>query len=321
MDASLKSQTTNSKSKYKKKSLIETIKADFKQNKYLILMSLPVVIWYIVFHYVPLYGITIAFKNYSPMKGVFDSSWVGLRWFKEFFNSYYAFRVIKNTFVINLLQLTFGFPAPIILAVLLNEVRNSSFKKSVQTITYLPHFISLVVICGMIVDFTAKDGFINILLQIFGWTPTNLLLKPEYFRTIYVGSGIWQGVGWGSIIYLAALSGIDTEQYEAATIDGANRWRQFVNVTLPGIAPTIIILLIMQIGRLMSEGADKIILLYNANTYETADIISSFVYRRGMIDSNFSYSTAVGLFNSVINLTLLLTANKISRKVSETSLW
>lgn len=321
MDASLKSQTTSSKSKYKKKSLIETIKADFKQNKYLILMSLPVVIWYIVFHYVPLYGITIAFKNYSPMKGIFDSSWVGLRWFKEFFNSYYAFRVIKNTFVINLLQLTFGFPAPIILAVLLNEVRNSSFKKSVQTITYLPHFISLVVICGMIVDFTAKDGFINILLQIFGWTPTNLLLKPEYFRTIYVGSGIWQGVGWGSIIYLAALSGIDTEQYEAATIDGANRWRQFVNVTLPGIAPTIIILLIMQIGRLMSEGADKIILLYNANTYETADIISSFVYRRGMIDSNFSYSTAVGLFNSVINLTLLLTANKISRKVSETSLW
>lgn len=321
MDAGLKGQTVTNKSNYKKRSLIEEIKADFRQNKYIILMALPVVIWYIVFHYVPLYGISIAFKNYSPMKGIFGSNWVGLRYFKEFFNSYYAWRVIRNTLFINVYQLVFGFPAPIILAVLLNEVRNTAFKRSVQTITYLPHFISLVVICGMIVDFTAKDGFINTLLSVFGMTPTNLLLKPEYFRTIYVGSGIWQGIGWGSIIYLAALSGIDTEQYEAATIDGANRWKQFVSVTLPGITPTIIILLIMQIGRLMSEGADKIILLYNANTYETADIISSFVYRRGLIDSNFSYSTAVGLFNSVINLILLLTANKISREVSETSLW
>jgi len=320
MDASL-NKNVNYSTKKKKKSLGETIKADYKQNKFVILMALPVVIWYIVFHYAPLYGITIAFKNYSPMKGIMGSSWVGIKFFKEFFNSYYAWRVIRNTFVINIYQLVCGFPAPIILAVLLNEIKNNRFKKTVQTLTYLPHFISLVVICGMLVDFSSKDGLFNTVLATFGWNPTNLLLKPEYFRGLYVGSGIWQGIGWGSIIYLAALSGIDTEQYEAATIDGANRWKQFVNVTLPGIAPTIVILLIMQIGRLMSEGADKIILLYNANTYETADIISSFVYRKGLVDSNFSYSTAVGLFNSVVNMTLLITANKISRKVNETSLW
>lgn len=319
--ADIKKNQANYRFKDRKKGIGSRIAADFKQNKFVILMALPVVLWYIVFHYVPLYGITIAFKNFSPMKGIIGSPWVGLRYFNEFFQGYYAWRVIKNTLLINVYQLIFGFPAPIILALLLNEIKNSTFKRTVQTVTYLPHFISIVVICGMIVDFTAKGGVINTVLSVFGWTPANLLLKPEYFRTIYIGSGIWQGIGWGSIIYLAALSGIDTEQYEAATIDGANRWKQFVNVTLPGIAPTIIILLILNIGRLMSEGADKVILLYNPNTYETADIISSFVYRRGLIESNFSFSTAVGLFNSVVNLILLVTANKISRKVNETSLW
>lgn len=317
----VKKNPTNYQFNDRKKGIRERIVADFKQNKFVILMALPVVLWYVIFHYVPLYGISIAFKNFSPMKGIMGSPWVGLRYFNEFFQGYYAWRVIKNTLLINVYQLIFGFPAPIILALLLNEIKNSIFKRAVQTVTYLPHFISIVVICGMIVDFTAKGGVINTVLSVFGWTPANLLLKPEYFRTIYIGSGIWQGIGWGSIIYLAALSGIDTEQYEAATIDGANRWKQFVNVTLPGIAPTIIILLILNIGRLMSEGADKVILLYNPNTYETADIISSFVYRRGLIESNFSFSTAVGLFNSVVNLILLVTANKISRKVNETSLW
>lgn len=316
-----KSNTVNYPLNNGKKSLRERIVADYKQNKFVILMLLPVVLWYIVFHYVPLYGITIAFKSFSPMKGIMGSPWVGLQYFKDFFQGFYAWRVIRNTLLINIYQLIFGFPAPIILALLLNEIKNSTFKRTVQTVTYLPHFISMVVICGMIVDFTAKDGVINAVLAIFGWNPTNLLLKPEYFRTVYIGSGIWQGVGWGSIIYLAALSAIDTEQYEAATIDGANRWRQFVHVTLPGIAPTIIILLILNIGRLMSEGAEKVILLYNPNTYETADIISSFVYRRGLIESNFSFSTAVGLFNSLVNLVLLVTANKISRKVNDTSLW
>lgn len=294
---------------------------DFKRNKFVILMALPVVIWYIIFHYVPMYGIVIAFKSYSPMKGILGSKWIGFLHFKDFFNSYYAWRVIRNTLLINIYQLIFGFPAPIMLALLLNEVRNNVFKRTVQTVSYLPHFVSMVVLCGLIVDFTSKNGLVNDIVALFGGERTNFLLQPEWFRFIYVGTGIWQQVGWGSIIYMAALAGIDSEQYEAATIDGANRWKQFLHVTLPGIAPTIIILLILNIGRLMSEGFEKVILLYNPGTYETADIISSFVYRRGLVESNYSFSAAVGLFNSVVNLTLLLTSNWISRKVNDVSLW
>jgi putative aldouronate transport system permease protein len=306
---------------YKKPSLIEAIKKDFQRNKWLILMALPVVAWYILFHYVPMYGVIIAFKEFSPMKGIIGSKWVGLRHFNDFFSSIYAWRVIRNTLVINIYQQIFSFPAPIILALLLNEVRNKYFTKIVQTITYLPHFVSTVVICGMIIDFFAKNGLINDIIVTFGGTRTIFLLKAEWFRTIYVGTGIWQGVGWGSIIYLAALTGIDSELYEAVAIDGAGRWKQFIHITLPGIAPTIVILLIMNIGRMMSEGYEKVILLYNANTYETADLISSFVYRRGLVDANYSFSSAVGLFNSLVNLILILSANYISRRVNETSLW
>jgi putative aldouronate transport system permease protein len=301
--------------------VLQAIKKDFKANKYLILLALPVVAWYIIFHYIPMYGVIIAFKDFNPMKGITGSQWVGLKHYKEFFGSYYAWRVIRNTLLINFYNLLFGFPAPIILALLLNEVKNQMFKKTVQTVTYLPHFISMVVICGIIMDFTSLDGLLNDIIVALGGERTPFMLKPEYFRSIYVGTGIWQGVGWGSIIYLAALSGIDTEQYEAATIDGANRWKQFVHITLPGIAPTIVILLIMNIGKMMSEGYEKVILLYNPNTYETADLISSFVYRKGLVDSNYSFSSAVGLFNSVVNMTLLVLANWISRKVNETSLW
>lgn len=306
---------------YKKPSLIEAIKKDFQRNKWLILMALPVVAWYILFHYVPMYGVIIAFKEFSPMKGIIGSKWVGLRHFNDFFSSIYAWRVIRNTLVINIYQQIFSFPAPIILALLLNEVRNKYFTKIVQTITYLPHFVSTVVICGMIIDFFAKNGLINDIIVTFGGERTIFLLKAEWFRTIYVGTGIWQGVGWGSIIYLAALTGIDSELYEAVAIDGAGRWKQFIHITLPGIAPTIVILLIMNIGRMMSEGYEKVILLYNPNTYETADLISSFVYRRGLVDANYSFSSAVGLFNSLVNLILILSANYISRRVNETSLW
>lgn len=301
--------------------ILTAVARDFKRNKFVILMALPVVIWYIIFHYVPMYGIVIAFKSYSPMKGILGSKWIGLLHFKDFFNSYYAWRVIRNTLLINIYQLIFGFPAPIILALLLNEVRNNVFKRTVQTVSYLPHFVSMVVICGLIVDFTSKNGLVNDIVALFGGERANFLLQPEWFRFIYVSTGIWQQIGWGSIIYMAALAGIDSEQYEAATIDGANRWKQFLHVTLPGIAPTIIILLILNIGRLMSEGFEKVILLYNPGTYETADIISSFVYRRGLVESNYSFSAAVGLFNSVVNLTLLLASNWISRKVNDISLW
>lgn len=306
---------------YQKTTLLQAIKKDFKRNKWLILMSIPVVAWYILFHYVPMYGVIIAFKEFSPMRGILGSRWIGLRHFAEFFSSIYAWRVIRNTLLINLYQLLFSFPAPIILALLLNEIRSKHFKKIVQTITYLPHFVSTVVICGMIIDFFAKNGLINDIIAAFGGSRTIFLLEPEWFRTIYIGTGIWQGVGWGSIIYLAALTGIDTELYEAVAIDGAGRWRQFIHITLPGIAPTIVILLIMNIGRMMSEGYEKVILLYNPNTYETADLISSFVYRRGLVDANYSFSAAVGLFNSLVNLVLIVTANHISRKVNETSLW
>lgn len=310
-----------SKGYIKNEGFIRTLVKDFSMHKYLYLMAIPVILWYIIFNYVPMYGITIAFKNYSPVKGILDSPWIGFKHFKDFFQSYYFIRVVRNTLMINFYQLIFGFPAPIILALLLNEIRNNLFKKVVQTVTYLPHFISIVVVCGMIAEFASKDGLINDIVVLFGGERTSFMLKPEYFRTIYVGSSIWQGVGWGSIIYLAALTSIDQEQYEAALIDGAGRWKQFLNVTLPGIAPTIAILLIMQIGHMMSEGFDKVILLYNPNTYETADIISSFVYRRGLEESNYSFSTAVGLFNSVINVALLIFANTVSRKVNETSLW
>lgn len=290
-------------------------------NKFLLLMTLPVLGWYLLFHYVPMYGIVIGFKDFNPMKGILGSPWVGLKHLNTFFNSIYAFRVIKNTLVINLLQLVFSFPAPILLALLLNEVRNTLFKKTVQTVSYLPHFISMVVLCGIIINFTSRDGLINDLVALLGGERTSFMLKAEWFRTIYIGSGIWQNVGWGSILYMAALSNIDTQQYEAAIIDGAGRWQQFLKVTLPGIAPTIIILLIMSIGKIMNEGAGKVILLYNPNVYETADIISSYVYRRGLAEANYSLGAAIGVFNSIINMALLITANRISRKVNETSLW
>lgn len=304
-----------------KPSLAQTIRKDYKRNKYFVFMAIPVVAWYIIFCYIPMFGISIAFFNYNITKGLFGSTFVGLKYFKEFLTGFYAYRIIRNTLVISIMHLVFGFPAPIILALLLNEIRCNPFKRTVQTITYLPHFISTVVVCGMLVDFAAKDGIINDVISMFGGERVSFLLKPEYFRGFYVGLGVWQGAGWGAIIYLAALTGIDTQLYEAAAIDGANRFKQFLHVTLPGIIPTIIVMLILNMGKLMSEGAEKIILLYNESTYETADIISSFVYRRGIVEANYSYSTAVGLFNSVVNLILLTSTNYLSRKISGSGLW
>ncbi|XEC94440.1 ABC transporter permease [Paenibacillus tarimensis] len=297
------------------------IRKDFRKNKYLYFLALSGIAYYIIFKYIPMYGSIIAFKDFFPSQGITGSPWAGFKHFTDFFNSHYFWRILRNTLLINVYELLFAFPAPIILALLLNEVRRAYFKRLVQTVTYLPHFVSLVVICGMIVDFSAKAGLFNTIISWFGGERQNLLLNPDLFRTIYVGSGIWQGIGWGSIIYLAALTSIDPQQYDAATVDGANRWKQMWHVTLPGIMPTIVILLILQIGGMMNVGFEKIILLYNAQTYETADVISSFVYRRGILEASYSYSTAVGLFNSVINFMLLILANRISRKVNETSLW
>ncbi|OCT14847.1 sugar ABC transporter permease [Paenibacillus pectinilyticus] len=294
---------------------------DFKLNKYLYIMMIPVIAYYVIFHYAPMYGALIAFKEYSPMKGILGSEWVGFAHFKDFFGSYYFWRILKNTVVISLYSLIFEFPAPIILALLINEVRSKMFKRVAQTITYMPYFISLVVICGIITDFTNADGIINRLFMLVGYDGQAMLQKPELFRSIYILSEIWQRIGWESIIYIAALMSIDQEQYEAARMDGASRWKQILHITLPGIMPTITIMFILRMGNLLNVGFEKIILLYNPVTYDTADVISSFVYRKGLLEFGWSYSSAVGLFNSVINLVLLVSANYISRKVNKSSLW
>ncbi|WP_036746854.1 ABC transporter permease [Paenibacillus sp. UNC451MF] len=294
---------------------------DFFLNKYLYLMMVPVIVYYAIFHYAPMYGAIIAFKDYTPMKGILGSPWVGLDNFKDFFSSYYFWRILKNTVVISLYSLCFEFPAPIILAILINEVRNAAFKRVVQSITYMPYFISMVVICGMIKDFTNSGGIINTMFAFFGGDGQAMLQKPDMFRGIYIVSEIWQKIGWESIIYIAALMSIDQEQYEAARMDGAGRWKQILHITLPGIMPTITILFILRMGNLLNVGFEKIILLYNPVTYDTADVINTFVYRKGLLEFGWSYSAAVGLFNSVINLILLISANWISRKVNENSLW
>ncbi|HUZ18734.1 MAG TPA: ABC transporter permease subunit [Spirochaetia bacterium] len=284
-------------------------------------MLLPVMAFYVIFQYGPMYGAIIAFKDFSPAHGIWHSAWVGFRWFKEFFLSYYFARLIVNTLMISFYSILFGFPLPIIFAMLLNEISSQLFKRSVQTVTYLPHFISTIVVVGMMFIFTDRSGPINDIIASVGGSRIDFMTEPGWFRPLYVGSDIWQQFGWGSIIFLAALSGIDPTLYEAARMDGASRWSQWWHITLPGIAPTIIILLILRMGSALTVGFQKIILMYNPLTYDTADVISTFVYRQGLLEMNYSYSAAVGLFNSLANFILLLAVNRISRKLSETSLW
>ncbi|OUS77318.1 sugar ABC transporter permease [Paenibacillus sp. MY03] len=293
---------------------------DLKINRYVYLMLLPVVSYYVVFLYFPMYGLQIAFKDFSPGAGLLGSPWVGFQHFESFFNSYYFWRLLRNTLLLSLYELLFAFPASIVLALLLNELRSNKFKRMVQTITYMPHFISIVVICGILVDFLARDGLINDLAASLGFERRALLGESSWFRTIYISSNIWQSVGWGSIIYLSAMSSIDPSLYEAARVDGASRWKQTFHVTLPGIMSTIVILLILQIGNFMTVGTEKILLLYNSSTYETADVIGTFLYRKGILEADYSYSAAVGLFNSIINFILLVIANAVSRR-SENNLW
>lgn len=297
------------------------VKKDWKKNKVLYILLIPIILYFIIFSYIPMVGILMAFQDFNPGKGIFGSQWVGLKHFLSFFNDIYFFRLIRNTFLISFYDMLFGFPAPIIFALLLNEVRNKYFKKSIQTISYMPHFISTVVVAGLIVDFTGRNGLVSQIVSFFGGEKTNWLSKPEYFRTIFVASNIWQSLGFSSIIYLSALAGVDQELYEAAWLDGAGRWKQVWHITLPSISPTIITLLILRVGGLMSVGFEKIILLYSPLTYETADVISSYVYRRGLVELNYSFGTAVGLFNSLVSLILIVFANKMSRKYSEISLF
>lgn len=300
---------------------LDRVRKDWRRNRSLYILVIPVIAFYIIFNYKPMYGAIIAFKEYAPALGIENSPWVGLDNFRRFFSSVYFGRLIKNTILLSVYNLIFGFPAPIILALLLNEVRSKKFKSLAQTVTYLPHFISLIVVTGMLTDFSITSGLFNDIIVLLGGERSPLLQNPGLYRTIYVASSIWQEIGWGSIIYLSALAGVDSQLYEAAQIDGAGKWKQLLNVTLPAIAPTIIIMFILKMGTLMNMGYEKTILLYNPSTYETADIISSYIYRIGLLEQDWSYSTAIGLFNSVINFGLLLITNKMSKRFSETSLW
>lgn len=293
-----------------------------KRNKYLYILFMPVLIHYILFKYLPMYGVIIAFKNYNLFKGISESPWVGLRYFEQFLDSVYFWRLIRNTLAINFYDILLGFPAPIILALLLNEVTKNSFKRVVQTISYLPHFISAVVIVSMTVNFlNPTTGLINNIIASLGFPRVEFLSDHRYFWGVFTAMNIWKNIGYGSIIYLAALSGIDTELYEAAIVDGAGRWRQTISITLPSIAPTIIIMFLLRIGHLLEVGYESIILMYSPKIYETADVISTYVYRRGLVDGDYSFAAAVGLFQSVIGLALVVISNKLSKKYSETSLW
>ncbi|MCU6711458.1 ABC transporter permease subunit [Paenibacillus sp. J5C_2022] len=291
-----------------------------KSKIYYVIFFIPFA-YYVLFHYVPMFGVLIAFKDYNVFQGVLDSPWVGFKYFREFLTEPYFYKLLRNTMLLGIYHLVFFFPAPIVLALLLNELRNQTFKRFVQTVSYLPHFLSTVVVVGMIVNLLSFEGLLNDALQLLGISPRHFLMIPEWFRSIYIGSEIWQGIGWGSIIYLAAITTVDLDLYEAARIDGANRWKQMRHITLPSIAPTIIILLLFNIGAVLSVSFEKILLLYNPSNFETSDVISTYVYRRGLISSDFSYATAVGLFNSVISVVFLTAANRISKRLSETSLW
>ncbi|OAS85919.1 sugar ABC transporter permease [Metabacillus litoralis] len=283
---------------------------------------LPAFLYFLIFHYVPLYGLLIAFKDFNPALGVWDSPWVGFMWFEDFFSSYYFWDLIKNTIGISLYSLIVGFPMPIILALAFNEVKDGLFKRGLQTITYAPHFISLVVMVGMIISFLSpQTGLINHILGLFGVEPIDFMQDPGWFKTVFVFSGVWQGMGWGAIIYIAALSGVDPQLHESAKVDGASRLQRIWHINIPALLPTIIILFILDMGSLLSVGFQKILLMQNDLNMESSDVIATFVYRTGILNAQYSYSTAVGLFDAVINATILVIVNQIARKRSETSLW
>lgn len=294
---------------------------DFHKNWILYLMALPAIAYFLVYCYAPMAGLYIAFTDYKITDGIFSGDWVGFKWFIRFFQGPYFGRLLRNTLLLSLETLLWAFPIPIIFALVLNEIRSVRFKKLAQTVAYLPHFVSIIVICGLVVDFTSLDGLINTVIQMFGGEPIAFLAKPEWFRTVYVSSEIWHTFGWNSIVFLAALTSIDIQQFEAARLDGASRLQQMVYISLPSIIPTIVTVLLMRIGHLMSVGFEKVFNLYGPATYETADIISTYVYRQGILGANYSSAAAIGLFNSVINLVLVVLMNKVSRKLTETSLW
>ncbi len=291
------------------------------RNWQLYLFILPALVYFLIFCYGPMYGIQIAFKDFIATKGIWGSPWVGFKHFRNFFGIHSFKIIIKNTLSLSIYALLAGFPMPIILALLLNEVKSNKFKKLVQNVTYAPHFISTVVMVGMIILFLSPNGIVNKFLGLWGLEPILFLTKAHYFSHIYVWTGIWQNVGWSSIIYLAALAGIDPELHEAAIVDGATRMQRILHINIPGILPTMVILLILNAGGIMNVGFEKVFLMQNPLNLEVSEVISTYVYKVGLLDAKYSFSAAVGLFNTVINLILLITVNKIAKSVSDTYLW
>lgn len=294
---------------------------NYRQNPLLYWMLAPVLLYVLIFNYAPMFGLVISFQDYSLTRGVMGSKWIGLKNFEDFFSSMYFGRTLGNTLILSGLDLLVCFPAPIILALMLNEVGCLRFKKTIQTVSYMPHFISMVVVAGLIKEFCSSTGVVAQFVQFFGGKAQSYISQPQYFRAIFTVSQVWQTIGFNSIVFLAALSGIDMQLYEAARIDGAGRLRQTWHVTLPGIIPTIIIMLILRCGAIMNVNFEKVLLLYSPSTYATADVISTYVYRAGIIKQKIGYSTAVGLFNSVVSLLLVLGANALSNRYTESSLF
>ena len=294
------------------------------RDRWLYLIMLLPCLYYLLFHYYPMYGVTLAFKQYKPKLGIIGSPWAsqnGMKYILQVVNDPYFWTVFKNTIVLNVVNLAITFPAPIILALLLNEVASNRYKRVVQTVTYLPHFLSTVVVVGMMNSMFSSSGIVNELLGKIGLGPYAFLNDAQYFRPMYIGSNIWQNIGWDSIIFLAALSGLDQALYEAARIDGAGRWKQTIHITIPGILPTIVIMLILAMGKIMNVSYQKILLMMTGSNQSVSDVISTYVYRRGITKADFSYATAVGLFQSLVSLVFVTTTNWISRRTTETSLW
>lgn len=301
---------------------VRPITKDVVRDKQLYLLLVPFIAYFILFKYKPMYGLLIAFKDYSVFKGMSGSPWVGLEHFKVLFRSPYLLRIVRNTFLISIYSLVFGFPAPIILALLINAVKNGGFRKVVQTCTFLPHFVSVVVVAGLVTNFLApSNGLVNLALERLGFEKVYFLTKPELFRPILISMGIWKETGFGSIVYLAALAGIDPQLYEAAYMDGAGAWRRLIHITLPGILPTIMVLLVLRLGTLLNVGYQTIILLYQPATYETADVINTYVFRSGLTEGKYDLAAAVGLMNSIVSLVLVSISNYVSKRGTEYGVW
>lgn len=306
----------------KKSDYFSTLKKDLKKHKWLYVMLIIPVIFVLIWNYWPMYGVMIAFKDYSPAFGILGSPWVGLKHFERFFASYFFVEILVNTLRLSLYSLLVSVPLPIILALLFNELNRKWFKSTVQTISYIPNFISVVVVIGMVqFFFSTQDGMINMLLETFGFSAIDFLGSPKWFPHIYVWSGVWQSVGWGTLIYTAAMSGISPDQYEAAYLDGASRLQCIKNITIPSIMPTIIISTILATGSILSVGFEKTFLLQNASNFATSEVLSTYTYKMGIINGEYSFSAAVGLFNNVINFIVLFAVNKIAQKTNESSLW